>query len=264
MLLLHMLKEVPGDASIYLTHWVQPFRYRVALGADVPRVDILWAQGSHDEVIGGIDLALWDILGNAAGQPVYNLIVDKTKEQIPVCITGNLTERHLQEGFRQAKLAVPHGPADGVAGLKKNTELVERTRRLMGPDGDSMLDCYIALDVHYAIALAKAVAGLGALWIEEPVPPDQIESCRKIKDVFPEILITGGEHEFTRYGFRDLFEARAVAILQPDINRAGDLSELKKIAPMAAARFARNPARRRGRYLSLRDGHSQLASSGVR
>ena len=147
------------------------------MGADVPRVDILWAQGSHDEVISGIDLAGWDIVGK-----------------------GGTT-----------------------------------TRRLMGPDGDIMLDCYIALDVHYAIALAKAVAGLGVLWIEEPVPPDQIESYRKIKDVFPEILITGGEHEFTRYGFRDLFQARAVAILQPDIDRAGDLSELKKIAAMASA-----------------------------
>lgn len=209
-------------------------------------IELLWEQmfraslfygrkGAVIEVISGIDLALWDIVGKAAGQPVYNLIGGKTKEKIPVYVTGNLTERHLQEGFRHVKLAVPHGPADGKEGLKKNVELVERTRRLLGPEGDIMLDCYMALDVRYAIALAKAVGGLGVLWIEEPVPPDQIESYRKIKDAVPEILITGGEHEFTRYGFRDLIEARAVDILQPDIYRAGGLSELKKIAAMASA-----------------------------
>jgi L-rhamnonate dehydratase len=205
--------------------WEQMFRASIFYGR----------KGAVIEIISGIDLALWDIIGKAAGLPVYSLIGGKTKDKIPVYVTGNLTERHLQEGFRHVKLAIPHGPADGTAGLRKNVELVERTRRLMGPDGDIMLDCYMALDVHYAIALAKAVAGLGVLWIEEPVPPDQIESFRKIKDAVPEILITGGEHEFTRYGFRDLIEARAVDILQPDIYRAGGLSELKKIAAMASA-----------------------------
>jgi len=209
-------------------------------------IELIWEQlfraslfygrkGAVIEVISGIDLALWDIVGKAAGRPVYNLIGGKTKERIPVYVTGNLTERHLQEGFRHVKLALPHGPADGKEGLKKNIELVERTRRLLGSEGDIMLDCYMALDVHYAIALAKAVAGLGVLWIEEPVPPDQIESYRKIKDAVPEILIAGGEHEFTRYGFRDLIEARAVDILEPDIYRAGGLSELKKIAALASA-----------------------------
>ncbi len=98
-----------------------------------------------------------------------------------------------------------------------------------------MLDCYMALDVPYAIALAKAVSEFNVLWMEEPVPPDQPDAYRKIKDAVPDILITGGEHEFTRYGFRDLIEKKAVDILQPDIYRAGGISELKKIAAMASA-----------------------------
>jgi L-alanine-DL-glutamate epimerase-like enolase superfamily enzyme len=234
-----------GKGKLAATVVDEQFR-TLLIGRNPFNIELLWEQmfraslfygrkGAVIEVISAIDLALWDILGKAAGQPVYNLIGGKTKGKIPVYVTGNLTERHLQEGFRDVKLPVPHGPADGTTGLKKNIELVERTRRLMGPDGDIMLDCYMALDVHYAIAFAKAVAGLGVLWIEEPVPPDQIESYRKIKDAVPEILITGGEHEFTRYGFRDLIEAGAVDILQPDIYRAGGLSELKKIAAMASA-----------------------------
>jgi L-alanine-DL-glutamate epimerase-like enolase superfamily enzyme len=209
-------------------------------------IELLWEQmfraspfygrkGAVIEVISGIDLALWDIVGKALGQPVYKLIGGKTKDEIPVYVTGNLTERHLREGFRHVKLALPHGPADGLEGLRKNIELVERTRKLVGPDGDIMLDCYMALDVPYTIRLAKAVSEFRVLWIEEPVPPDQPDSYRRIKDAVPDMLITGGEHEYTRYGFRDLIEKRSVDILQPDIYRAGGLSELRKIAAMASA-----------------------------
>lgn len=216
------------------------------VGKDPFDIERLWEQmfwasqsygrkGAVIEVMSAIDLALWDLVGKAAGAPVYQLVGGRTKDKIPVYVTGNLTERHLKEGFRHVKLAVPYGPADGKAGLKKNVELVAKTRELIGPEGDIMLDCYMALDVPYAIALAKAVAGFKVLWMEEPVPPDQIDSYRQIKDAVQEIMIAGGEHEYTRYGFRDLIEKKAVDILQPDIYRAGGLSELKKIAAMASA-----------------------------
>jgi len=209
-------------------------------------IELLWEQmfrasqfygrrGAVIEVMSGIDIALWDLVGKATGQPVYNLLGGKTKERIPAYVTGNLTERHLAEGFRDVKLAVPHGPADGREGLRKNVELVAKTRALIGTGGDIMLDCYMGLDVPYAIQLAKAVAEFNVLWLEEPVPPDQIDSYRRIKDAVPDILITGGEHEYTRFGFRELIEKRAVDIVQPDIYRAGGVSELKKIAAMASA-----------------------------
>lgn len=216
------------------------------LGQNPFVIELLWEQmfrasqfygrrGIVIEVISGIDLALWDLVGKALGQPVYDLIGGKTKDRIPIYVTGNLTERHLEEGFRDVKLALPHGPADGSEGLRENIGLVEKTRKLIGPDGDIMLDCYMALDVPYTIALAKAVSEYKVLWIEEPVPPDQIDSYRRIKDAVPDILIAGGEHEYTRYGFRELIEKKAVDVLQPDIYRAGGLSELRKIAALASA-----------------------------
>lgn len=219
---------------------------KLLLGKDPFNIELLWEQmfrasqfygrkGVVLEVISGIEIALWDLVGKIVGQPVYNLIGGKTKDTIPVYLTGALTERHLAEGFRHVKIPVIHGPADGKEGLKRNVALVEKTRRMLGPDGDIMLDCYMALDVPYAVQLAKAVSDFNVLWIEEPVPPDQIDSYRRIKDAVPDILITGGEHEFTRYGFRDLLEKKAVDILQPDIYRAGGISELKKIAAMASA-----------------------------
>ena len=215
------------------------------VGQNPFNIELLWEQmfrasqfygrkGAVIEVMSAIDLALWDLVGKVVEQPVYNLAGGKTKERIPVYVTGNLTERHLSEGFRHVKLALPHAPADGMEGLRKNVTLVEKTRNLVG-DGDIMLDCYMALDVPYAIQLARAVAEYRVLWMEEPVPPDQPDAYRRIKDAVPDMLITGGEHEFTRFGFRDLIERKAVDILQPDIYRAGGLSELKKIAAMASA-----------------------------
>lgn len=219
---------------------------KLLVGQDPFNIELLWEQmfrasqfygrkGVVIEVISGVDLALWDLIGKVLGQPVYNLAGGKVRDQIPVYVTGNLTERHLREGFHHVKLALPHGPADGMEGLRKNVEMVERTRNLIGNDGDIMLDCYMSLDVPYAIKLARAIAPYKVLWLEEPVPPDQPDSCRRIKDAAPDLLITGGEHEFTRYGFRDLIEKKAVDILQPDIYRAGGLTELKKIAAMASA-----------------------------
>ncbi|HEV2351828.1 MAG TPA: enolase C-terminal domain-like protein [Terriglobia bacterium] len=216
------------------------------VGQDPFCIELLWDQmyrasqfygrrGAVIEVISGIDLALWDVVGKAVGQPVYNLVGGKTKDKIPAYVTGNLTEKHMAEGFRDVKLALPYSPSDGKDGMRKNIELIERTRQLIGPQGDIMLDCYMALDVPYAIRLAKAAREFNVLWMEEPLPPDQIDGYRRIKDAVPDILITGGEHEFTRYGFRELIEKKAVDILQPDVYRAGGLSELKKIAAMASA-----------------------------
>jgi L-rhamnonate dehydratase len=217
-----LMGRSPFDIEVL---WEQMFRSSQAWGR----------KGLAIEAISGIDIALWDLVGKVTKQPVYNLASGKTKEKIPAYVTGNLTERHLQEGFRDVKLALPHGPADGKEGLRKNVALVERTRELIGAEGDIMLDCYMALDVPYAIQLARAVKSYGVLWLEEPVPPDQLESYRRIKEAVPDLLIAGGEHEFTRFGFRDLIESQAIDVLQPDIYRAGGFSELKKIAAMASA-----------------------------
>ena len=89
------------------------------LGQNPFDIELLWEQmfrasqfygrkGAVIEVMSGIDIALWDLVGMALEQPVYNLLGGKTKDRIPAYVTGNLTERHLAQGFRDVKLAVPH------------------------------------------------------------------------------------------------------------------------------------------------------------
>jgi len=216
-------------------------------GADPFETERIWEQcfrasqyygrrGAAISAISGIDIALWDLKGKALGKPVYELIGGKTKDRLKAyATTAAYGERHKAMGFRDVKIPVRHGPADGKEGLKENEEDIRKTRELIGPDGDLMLDCYMALDVPYTIQLAKIARQYGVKWIEEPVLPDKVDSYRRIKDALPDIMITGGEHEFTRYGFKELLEKRAVDLIQPDIYRAGGISELMKIAAMSSA-----------------------------
>jgi L-rhamnonate dehydratase len=215
-------------------------------GANPFDTELIWDQcfrasqyygrkGGAISALSGIDIALWDIKGKALGKPVYDLIGGKTKDRLKAYATGHFTPRLREMGFRDSKIPVRYGPADGKEGLKKNDEDIKKAREVIGPDGDLMLDCYMALDVPYTIQLAKIARTYGVKWIEEPVLPDKIDSYRRIKDAVPDIMITGGEHEWTRYGFKELLEKNAVDLIQPDIYRVGGISEAMKIAAMASA-----------------------------
>jgi len=103
---------------------------------DVERLwDILWRstlyygrKGLVVHAISAIDIALWDIIGKALGQPVYKLLGGEIKPRIPAYCTGNDIEQHVEFGFKKLKLAIPHGPADGREGMRKNEELVKCAR----------------------------------------------------------------------------------------------------------------------------------------
>lgn len=98
-----------------------------------------------------------------------------------------------------------------------------------------MVDCYMSLNVQYAIELATATKHLNINWFEETLHPDDVEGYALIKRAHPLIKWTTGEHEYTRYGFRKLIEDRNLDIVQPDIMWVGGLTEILRIAAHAAA-----------------------------
>ena len=132
------------------------------------------------------------------------------------------------------KLAIPYGVADGQKGFDENLRLVREARRQIGPEVELMTDVYLKWDVDYTLRFARAARDAELKWIEEPIPVDDYEGmarlCREVKDT----LIVSGEHEFTRYGFRELLRYKASQILQPDISWAGGFSECLKIAALGA------------------------------
>ena len=210
---------------------------------DVERIwDILWRStmyygraGAVVHGISGVDIALWDLIGNALGMPIYRLLGGETKATIPAYCTGNDVEQHLKYGFKRLKLAIPHGPADGKEGMAKNLELVKQTRAALGPSGDIMLDCWMAWTERYTIEMAAMFEPYKVYWMEECLQPHDYAGFGRLNAEIKSTRIVTGEHEYTRYGFRNLLEHNAAAIWQPDINWCGGLTELRRIGALAAA-----------------------------
>lgn len=186
-------------------------------------------------VISVIDLALWDLLGKIRNEPVYKLIGGATRERLNFYCTGPEPAAAKAMGFWGGKVPLPYCPEEGHAGLKKNVEFLTKHRESVGPDFPIMVDCYMSLNVPYIIQLAKACEHLNINWWEECLTPDDTDGFAQIKQAHPTIKFTTGEHEYSRYGFRKLIEGRNLDILQPDVMWVGGMTELLKIAAMAAA-----------------------------
>ena len=210
---------------------------------DVERLwDIMWRstlyygrKGLVVHAISAVDLALWDIVGQALATPVYKLLGGATKPRIPAYCTGNDLEQHVEFGFTKMKLAIPYGPADGRDGMKKNVALVKRARDLLGPDGEIMLDCWMAFTERYTLEFAEMLEPYRVYWMEECLPPDDYAGFERLNAQIQSTRMATGEHEYTRYGFRLLLKHNAADIWQPDMNWCGGLTELRRIGALAAA-----------------------------
>ncbi|MBI3683527.1 MAG: L-rhamnonate dehydratase [Acidobacteria bacterium] len=204
--------------------------------------DICWRStmsygrmGVTMNAISGVDLAMWDIIGKALDMPVYRLIGGEAKDRVPAYCTGNDIEQHIEFGYQRLKLAIPHGPADGREGMKKNVELVKRARAALGPDGDIMLDCWMAWTERYTIEMCELLEPYRVYWVEEVLQPHDYAGFGRLSAAIKSTRIATGEHEYGRYGFRYLLEAKGASIWQPDMQWCGGLTELRRIGAMAAA-----------------------------
>ncbi|HXE15202.1 MAG TPA: enolase C-terminal domain-like protein [Bryobacteraceae bacterium] len=231
----------PGGGAV-----VEQHLEKLLLGEDpfnVERIwDIMWRStefygrtGVTMNAISGVDLAIWDVIGKALGTPVYKLIGGATKQRIPAYCTANDIEQHVQFGFKRLKVAIPKGPADGREGMKVNEALVKRTRELLGPDGDVMIDCWMSWTERYTIEMAEMLAPYRVYWMEECLPPYDYEGFGRLNAQIKSTRIATGEHIYGRYEFRQLLEHNGAEIWQPDIHWCGGLTEIRKIAALAAA-----------------------------
>ena len=192
-------------------------------------------KGVAIQAISAVDLAIWDALGRLRGLPVYALLGGKSKQKMPVYATTARPDYAKQMGFHGAKIPLPFGPANGEEGMRKNVEEVKKWRELVGPDYPLMIDCYMSLTVPYTIELARRVEPYNVKWIEEFLPPDQYSGYKEVKSKVSSTLLTTGEHEYTRWGFRQLLESGAVDVLQPDVTWCGGMTEARRIVALASA-----------------------------
>ena len=123
----------------------------------------------------------------------------------------------VRQGYRATKWFFRDGPTDGVAGLHRNLRLARSVREAVGPEVDVMLDCWMSWDVPYTIQMSKRLAEFNPRWLEEPVLPDKIAQYAEIR-ANSAVPISGGEHEYTRWGLKALLDARACDVLQPQLH----------------------------------------------
>jgi D-galactarolactone cycloisomerase len=199
-------------------------------------------KGLPISALSAIDIALWDIKGKALGLPVYKLLGGAYRKKAHVYATGLYEPQHVpsiknalveealgykKDGFSAMKLKIGYG-------IETDMEYLKAVREAIGDDMVLMVDANHAYNAAEAIRLARKMERYDVYWFEEPVPPEDIDGYIEVKQK-SNILITGGECEFTRYGFRELITRRAVDILQPDLCGTGGFTEMMKIAAMASA-----------------------------
>ena len=226
-----LIEKDPWDIEFL---WQHMYRKTMAFGR----------RGIGMVAISAVDIALWDLLGKSAKQPVYRLLGGRTKTRIAVYASRlysvELSElaaeakRYKAEGYKAMKLRFGWGPTDGASGMQRNLNLVRTVRETVGDGIDIMADAYMGWTLDYAKRMLPLLEPFNLRWLEEPVIPDDVHGYAELKS-YGRIPIAGGEHEFTAYGFRDLLEARALDYIQFDTNRVGGLTQARKIAALAEA-----------------------------
>ncbi len=195
--------------------------------------------------ISGIEHALWDILGKSLGVPVHVLLGGAVRDRIRMYAQahGETPERlaaevrrRLDEGLTAVKL-VPCAATPAIAApaeVERVAALVAAAREAAGPAVDLAVDAHGRLSPAMALQVAAAIEPYGPMFLEEPCLPGNTAAMASIARG-TRVPIAAGERLFTRWGFRELLEARAIAVAQPDPAHAGGIAETRRIAAMAEA-----------------------------
>jgi L-rhamnonate dehydratase len=186
--------------------------------------------------ISAVDLALWDLLGRLRDEPVHALIGGAVRDEIEFYATGPRPDLAKELGFAGGKTVLVHGPAEGEEGLRRNLEHAKEMRDRVGDDFFLAYDCWMSLTVEYTLRLIEGLRPYRFKWVEEFLPPDDYWGYAEVRRRAPrDLLLTTGEHEASRWGFRLLVDMECCDIIQPDVGWCGGLTELLKIASYASA-----------------------------
>lgn len=206
-------------------------------------------------VLSALEMACWDIIGKAAGQPVYKLLGgrvherlrtytylypkpgDRTDVYLDADLAAERAAEYVGQGFTAVKFD-PLGPYSAFDGRQPSLEaldrcerFLERLREAVGSRADLLLGTHGQLTAAGAVRLARRIEPYDPLWFEEPVPPDAPAEMAKVARA-SRVPIAAGERLTTKYEFARLLTA-GVGILQPNLGRVGGLLEAKKIAALA-------------------------------
>ena len=220
------------------------------IGEDPFNVERIWdrlyqpkifgRKGLTTRALSAIDIALWDVIARAVGQPLYRLLGGYTDE-VRAYIAGGYYEAgkgipelqdemlgYVEQGANAVKMKI------GAVSLREDERRVAAVRDAIGDDVDLLVDAnnaYVAAD---AVRMARILETYNAFWFEEPVSPDNMRGSAAVANA-SSVPVAAGENEYTRWGFRELFETDAVRIANPDAMVLGGVTEYRRVAALAAA-----------------------------
>jgi len=213
--------------------------------------DAYWRGGAVlMSALSAVEMALWDILGKSLRVPVYQLLGGKVNDDCRIYVNGWFAGAKEPEEFgEKAKIAVQRGVTAmkwdpfgksylqiSNADLDKALHCVAAVRDAVGPGVDLLIEGHGRFDVPTGIKIAKELEAFKPMFFEEPVPPDNLDALKAVRDKSP-VAISAGERLYSRWDYRKLFDLRAADYIQPDISHAGGIMELKKIAAEAESRY---------------------------
>ena len=237
----------PGLVELVVKQHLEP----LLIGSDPTDVETLWQsmyretrwygrKGAAMSALGALDTAFWDLRGQAAGQPVWKLCGGQTA-QVPAYASALLwkapdelaseAQTHRANGFRRMKMRLGRG-----ANLDR--ACVSAVRAALGSACDLMVDGSMRYNVDEANELAAFLMDHDVFWFEEPFEPEDLSAFAELRKR-SRVPIAAGENEFGVQGFRELMNAAAVDIAQPDASRCGGVSEVARVAELARERGIR-------------------------
>jgi D-galactarolactone cycloisomerase len=233
----------PGLVKLIIEDHLAPF----LIGSDPAEVEMLWdrmysltrwygRKGAAISALGAVDVALWDLRGKAADKPVYELLGGKETEveayasgllwQDDLGLLAAEVRAHLQAGFRLMKMRLGGGREYDHVAVETVLEAIDGRARLA-------VDGTHRYSLEAAIVLGRQLAERDVAWFEEPFPPEDIDAYSRLRSEV-DVPLAAGENEFGVQGFRELLRAGAIDVAQPDVARAGGITECVRIAGLAA------------------------------
>ncbi len=226
-----LIGQDPWDSEFL---WQHMYRKTMAFGR----------KGVALVAISALDIAIWDLMGKSAKQPVFRLLGGRTKAKIPVYASrlysipledlAREAAAYKAQGYKAMKLRFGWGPIDGAAGMARNVELIRTVRETVGEEIDIMADAYMGWSLDYAKRMMRLIEPFNLRWLEEAIIPDDINGYHELRR-FGTTPIAAGEHEFSSYGFRQMIEAKALDYFQFDTTRGGGITAARKIQALAEA-----------------------------
>lgn len=210
--------------------------YAVREGRTFPTIG---RRGITISAVSGVDIALWDILGRSLDVPLWRLLGGRYRDRVPAYASGGWAPvgsigkqmlQYAERGHRAVKMRV--GLQD--ASVDDSAARVAEARETLGPGVGIMVDAHGTWSVREAQRFARKVEKHDLAWLEEPVSPDNLGGQAEVRRA-TDIPIAAGESEQTRFAFREMLDARAVDVLQPDPAIAGGLTETRSVAALAAS-----------------------------